>query len=101
MDCAERPSLSTAQMAVESVELLARKIKKRTAQKAEHDHGKQAACCKVAHQFWTKRKQIFPPRKTKRSDNPCRNPAGDLFVLEKIDNDAEQAEHPSCGNQAA
>src|SRR5438046_6567034 len=83
------------------VQLLAGKVEERGGQKREHENAEKIAGRKRFHHFGAESEKVGAPGKSQKRRNPMRHAIEDLRVLEKINDDAEQAENATGGDQPA
>src|SRR5882757_9378608 len=86
---------------MELIKLLAGEIEERGRKKGEHENTEKIAGGERAHDFGAEGEKIGAPGKTKNGCQPMRDAIGDFRVLQKGDDDAEQAENAAGGDQAA
>src|SRR4029077_8865207 len=80
------------------IQFFAREIKERTAQQREHENAEQIVRCEVAKQLRAEREKIGPPRESQHTSDPTGNVSRYLGILEKIDDDTEEAKDTSGGD---
>src|SRR5437773_6897187 len=83
------------------VQLLAGKVEERGGQKREHENAEKIAGRQRSHHFGAESEKVGAPGKSQKRRNPMRHAIEDLRVLEKINDDAEQAENATGGDQPA
>src|SRR5258708_23639065 len=83
------------------VKLLASEVEERGREEHEHESAEKIAGGERAHQFGAKREKIGAPGETKNGCEPVGDAIGDFGILQKSDDDAEEAEDASGGNQTA
>src|SRR5271156_6398901 len=94
-----------------SAQLFASEMEQRKGEETEHDNAEDRLemgwqrClivgAKHGPKFWPEREKVGAPGKIQQSPEPAGDVGGDFRVLEKIDDDAEQAENAAGGNQSA
>src|SRR6516165_342668 len=84
-----------------SVQFLACEMEKGSAKKKEHDEAKQVVLRQRTEHLGADGEQIGSPGQAKYGGNPAGNMVGDFRVLQKIDDNTQQAKDAARGDQSA
>src|SRR5271156_563553 len=97
----ESPGGSGAGMPLRFIEFLPREIEERRCQQNEHNQAEEVAGGERTQNLRAEGEEIGTPGQPEYRSDPMRHMRRDFGVLQKIDDDAEQAEYSPGGNQAA